>query len=76
MNAKKPAPSKELRQYTLTFENKDISYVLIRNEEFKKKVIEYIKGLTSIGGNVITNERQKDDLISKIITLEQVKRDF
>ena len=76
MNAKKPAPSKELRQYTLTFENTDISYVLIRNEEFKKKVIEYIKGLTSIGGNVITNERQKDDLISKIITLEQVKRDF
>ena len=76
MNATKPAPSKALSKYTLTFENKDISYVLIKNDEFKTRVIEYIKSLKTIGGNKITDESQKDDLISKIITLEQVKKDF
>lgn len=76
MDAKKPAPSEALRQYTLTFENKDISYLLIRNDEFKARVIEYIKELKTIGGNIITDDSQKDDLISKIITLEQVKQDF
>ena len=52
------------------------SYVLIKNDEFKTRVIEYIKSLKTIGGNKITDESQKDDLISKIITLEQVKKDF
>lgn len=76
MKAAKPAPSDALRKYTLTFENKDISYVLIKNDEFKTRLIEYIKGLKTIGGNEITDESQTDDLISKIITLEQVKSDF
>lgn len=76
LKAAKPAPSDALREYTLTFENKDISYVLIKNDEFKTRAIEYIKGLKTIGGNEITDDSQKDDLISKIITLEQVKSDF
>ena len=73
---RKPVPSKALRQYTLDFEAKDISYILVKDEEFKTRMIKLIKVLKTIGGNTIASDSDRDDLISKIITLDQVKRDF
>ena len=73
---RKPVPSKALRQYTLDFEAKDISYILVKDEEFKTRMIKLIKVLKTIGGNTIASDSNRDDLISKIITLDQVKRDF
>ena len=72
----KPSPNKELRKYTLKYDLNDISYILIKDEEFKSRLITFIKKLKTIGGNPVANETQKDDLISRIITLEQVKNDF
>lgn len=73
---KKPAPSKALRQYTLDFEAKDVSYILVKDEDFKTRMIRLIKSLKTIGGNEIASESDRDNLISIIITLDQVKRDF
>lgn len=73
---KKPSPSAALRKYTLRFKLSDISYILIKDDEFKTRLIEFIKKLKSIGGNPVVDGAQKDDLISRIVTLEQVKRDF
>lgn len=73
---KKPSPSEGMRHYTLKFTPGDISYILLKDDEFKKKVIEFIKKLKMIGGNKIADEKDKDDLISKIVTLDQVKNDF
>lgn len=72
----KPSPSQALRKYTLKFNLNEISYILIKNEEFKSKLIAFIKALKTIGGNAITSDLEKDQLISRIITLDQVKRDF
>ena len=72
----KPSPSQALRKYTLKFNLNEISYILIKNEEFKSKLIAFIKALKTIGGNAITGDLEKDQLISRIITLDQVKRDF
>ena len=73
---KKPSPSASLKKYALKFELNDISYILIKDDEFKAKLIKYIKKLKSIGGNPVVDEDQINDLISRIITLEQVKIDF
>lgn len=73
---KKPAPSPNLCQHTLKFETKDISYILVKDATYKARMIQLIKKLTSVGGNKITDAHLRDDLISKVITLEQVKRDF
>ncbi len=50
--------------------------IFIKDNEFKTRLIEFIKKLKSIGGNPVVDGAQKDDLISRIVTLEQVKRDF
>lgn len=75
LGADKPSPSEALRKYTLEFGSKDVSYLLVKNTEFKSRLIAYIKGLNRIGGRTASNN-DIDDLISKIITLEQVKSDF
>lgn len=74
--ARKPFPSMALKKYTLRFELEEISYILIKDDEFKTRLIDFIKKLNTIGGNAVKDDAQKDELISRIITLEQVKRDF
>ena len=71
----KPSPSESLRKFTLKFNINDVSYILIKDDEFKIKLINYIKNLKTLGGNILSSDI-KDDLISRIITLEQIKRDF
>lgn len=75
LNADKPSPTEELKKHTLRFDCKDISYLLVKDDEFKSRLIDYIKGLTTIGGNEATDDKRYD-IISKTITLEQVRIDF
>lgn len=72
----KPAPRESLKKHTLLFSDSDIRYILLKDDEFKSRMIEFIKQTKTIGGNEITNDDQRDDLICKLITLDQVKRDF
>lgn len=76
-NVPKPKPTSSLINYQLTFTPNDVKYILVKNMEFKKRVIEYIKTLKTFGSKdyELTDE-DKLDLTTKIITIEQVKEDF
>ena len=76
MEAAKPSPSNALKRHTLTFAYNDISYILLKDDEFKSRVINYIKKLNTIGGKEIKSDDQRDEVICKLITLDQVKKDF
>lgn len=74
--AKKPLPTEELKKHTLKFDAADIKYILVKDDDFKARVIEFIKGLKTIGGRKLTNSKANEDPITRIITLDQVKMDF
>ena len=73
---KKPQPTDELKKYTLEFDATDIKYILVKDDDFKARVIEFIKGLKTIGGRKLTSGKANEELITRIITLDQVKMDF
>lgn len=76
---KKPSPSKAIKVYTLKFTENDVKYILVKDEEFKGRIIEFINKLTTIGGNPITMGKSTysvNSLLTKIVTLEQVQKDF
>lgn len=73
----KPKPTESLIRYQLTFTPSDVKYILVKNLEFKIRTIEYIKTLKTFGSkDYELTEEDKLDLITKIITIEQVKEDF
>ena len=72
---KKPSPSNALKNYTLTFSCKDVRHVLVSDDEFKSRLLDFIKGLTTIGGESAL-EDQRNVLRSKIITLKEIEEDF
>lgn len=74
--APKPSPKEELKKHTLRFTSRDISYILIKDDEFKSRMIAFIKQTKTIGGNELTSEDEREELICKLITLDQVKKDF
>ena len=53
---KKPSPSKAIKEYTLKFTENDVKYILVKDEEFKGRIIEFINKLTKIGGNPIPTD--------------------
>ena len=63
-----------------TLDKKEILYYKRKTAATKLSVEDIsediIKKLKMIGGNKIADEKDKDDLISKIVTLDQVKNDF
>lgn len=75
-NKKKPAPSSELKEFTLTFTPEDVKYILVKDDDSKSKMIEYIKTLQMFGGSTPIADKDRYDIISKIITMKQVQEDF
>ena len=75
---KKPNADTYLKSYKLTFSIDDISYIILEQENQRVKVIDYVSKMTSVGGVLgsVVNERDKLKLISKIISMEQIKKDF
>lgn len=73
----KPNPTESLIKYQLTFTPNDIKYILVKNSEFKKRAIDFIQTLKTFGSKDSNlDDKDKLDLMTKIITLEQVKEDF
>ena len=72
----KPIPSDKLKNYTLKFKPNDISYIMVKNDLFKERIIKEISKTKTIGGHPFTSNIEKDILKTQIITLEQVKKDF
>lgn len=71
----KPSPTETLKRHALTFTPEDISYILVKDAEFCKRTIEFIQKTKTIGGSELSEE-SRVSLITKIITMEQVKEDF
>jgi len=59
-----------IERYKLLFKHDDIKYIIIEDNIKKKKIIKSIKMLEEYDKNDI------DDLLTKILTLEQIKDDF
>ena len=85
----KPAPSKELKTHTLTFNVDDISFIIVETEEQVKEMITWLSYVKKIGGNLIcpkditdSKERRRifeichRTLVSKVISLERIRMDF
>lgn len=73
----KPKPTNSLINYKLTFSPNDVKYILVKNSEFKKRTIDFIKTLKTFGDKDYNlKEEEMLDLTTKIITLDQVKEDF
>jgi len=61
---------------TLTFTVDDVNFIILQSDTQIPKMIKYIEGLNKFGGNDITNKSQKSILISKIISMSRINRDF
>jgi hypothetical protein len=61
----------------LSFGVDDISYIIVEHENQRGDIIEFINKMTSVGGASTTIDRKERlKLISKIISIEQIKKDF
>lgn len=76
-NKAKPKPSANLQRQKLTFEVSDISVIVVEQQNQVAKLINKIQNIKAIGGGeheISTTE--KDELISKILSMELIKKDF
>ena len=85
----KPAPSKELKTHTLSFNVDDISFIIVETEEQVKEMITWLSYVKKIGGDLICSKEITDSkerrrffeichrkLVSKVISLERIRMDF
>lgn len=76
-NKKKPKPSDILVEQKLKFNIDDIVYIIVEQDNQIKKMIQSIRKIKFIGGNTKPiADLDKDILISKLLSMERVKRDF
>ncbi len=74
---KKPKPSKELQGHVLTFEIKDINFILIEQDNQIHKFIHCIKHLKYFGGMKRNlSPEEKNLLISRVISMERINKDI
>lgn len=60
----------------LTFEVKDIRYILMEKESEVEKLIKSVKTLQTIGGKKIVDYEDKELLMTKIMSVERLSDDF
>lgn len=72
----KPAPTEALKSNRLTFTVNDINYIIVK-DEFKDRLIKFLRETTNFGGAMCPlTEDELLSIVSRIITVEQVKNDF
>jgi hypothetical protein len=62
--------------HPLIFDIEDINFIILQNDSEIPDIIDYIEGLNDVGGNLITDNSQKSILISKIISMDRIDKDF
>lgn len=73
----KPKPPKPKSKFPpLTFDIDDVNFIILRNDKQIPSMIKYIDGLGECGGNIIADKSQKSILISKIISMDRINKDF
>lgn len=72
----KPFPTDPLISNGLRFSVDDINYIIVK-DEFKDRLIDFLRNVKSFGGaNGSLSEKELLSIVSRIITIEQVKNDF
>lgn len=67
--------TKMYHKLKLTFSSNDISFIIVPDDNTKSSVISNIQSLQTIGGNKC-NSQDSLNIISKIITIDQIKENF
>jgi hypothetical protein len=60
----------------LTFSPNDVSFIIVPNEEGRKKLIDAIIDLKTLGGDNHVLPTEMLTLISKIITYDEIKENY
>lgn len=60
----------------LVFDVDDVNFIILRDDTQIPKMIKYIEGLNEFGGGKSIDASQKYNLISKIISMDRIKKDF
>jgi hypothetical protein len=71
---KKPKPESKFQP--LKFAVEDVNFIILSDDTQISKMIKFIEGLNEFGGNKIPNKSQKSILISKIISMDRIEKDF
>lgn len=72
----KPFPTDPLISNGLRFSVDDINYIIVK-DEFKDRLIDFLRNVKSFGGAIGSlSEKELLSIVSRIITIEQVKNDF
>lgn len=73
----KPEPTPNLVKNKLTFDAKDITYIIVKEEVQVKYIVKKIRKLKTIGGSTRElSEEDKDILCSRIISRSRIENDF
>lgn len=73
----KPAPIDYFKERKLKFDLDDLTYIIVEKESQVQSMIDKISKMEKIGGNSSKiTENDKKILISKIISMEKIKKDF
>lgn len=74
----KPIPGENLLSHCLTFEVDDVTHIILEKEEQVARMIDFIDSdkFTRIGGYGEISTNDKTVLISRIISLERIAKDF
>lgn len=73
----KPKADSYLEAKKLTFSIDDISYIIVEQENQRSSFAQFINKMKMVGGNATSiSEKEKLALISKIISMQQINRDF
>lgn len=60
----------------LKFATEDINFIILRDDNQIARMIDYIDSLETFGGGGPLEEKQKKELMTKIISIERIKKDF
>ena len=61
---------------SLMFDIEDVNFIILRDESQIPRMVKYIEGLEEFGGSIIKDKSQKSILISKIISMDRINKDF
>lgn len=76
-NGDKPKPSSELQNKKLKFTANDVTYIIVEKDNQISDMVDFILGLDAIGGDYdFLSDDAKKILLTKIISQEQIEKDF
>ena len=73
---RKKQGNKFIKNFIMKFNATDVSFIIVPDEKAKENIIKQINSIQWIGGNKILQHNENLDLMSKFLTIEQIKENF